>query len=163
MIFWIWTFTQINCIKKILWYAGDVARIIKTQIIKTFQEYFIKTKNEWKLCIVAYIANATLLIGGTTIPFSIELICWQHNNKQIKLSNRHLAQYFEFIIVDEISMVNYNVFVIMHLKLQNLMFKILPFNGINIMFLKISYNFHPSPTRHYINKYPTNLCIYKTD
>jgi hypothetical protein len=72
------------------------------------------------------------------------------NTKQIKLNNRHLAQYFEFVIVDEILMVSYNVFVIMHLKLQNLIFKILPFNGINIIFKNIFYNFHPSPTHHYI-------------
>jgi hypothetical protein len=41
----------------------------KTQIIKAIQEYFMKLKNEQKLCITTYIASATLLLGGTIIHF----------------------------------------------------------------------------------------------
>jgi hypothetical protein len=39
------------------------------------------------------------------------------------------------MIIDEISMVGYNMLVTMHLKLQKLKCNILPFGGINIMFM----------------------------
>jgi hypothetical protein len=38
----------------------------------------MKTKNEQKLCIVAYIANATLLVGGTTIHSLLGLSIDKH-------------------------------------------------------------------------------------
>ncbi len=49
-------------------YVGGVAGTRKTQIIKAIQDFFMKTKNEWKLHIVAYIANVAF-VGGTIIHF----------------------------------------------------------------------------------------------
>jgi hypothetical protein len=48
------TFTQMSSINQKLQYAAGVVGTCKTQIIKTIQEYFIKTNNEQKLHI-AYI------------------------------------------------------------------------------------------------------------
>jgi len=43
----------------------------------------------------------------------------------------------EFIIVDEISMVGYDMLTTMHLKLQKKRSNILPFSGVNILFMRI--------------------------
>jgi hypothetical protein len=66
-------FTQMNCIKKILQFLRGVVGTWKTQIIKVIQCFFWKTKDEPKLHIATYIANATLLIGGITIHSLLNL------------------------------------------------------------------------------------------
>jgi hypothetical protein len=55
-----------NSTKQIL-HVGGSRGIKKTHIIKVIQHFFIKSNNEQKNCIVTYNANATLLVGGTTI------------------------------------------------------------------------------------------------
>ncbi len=49
-------------------------------------------------------------------------------------------------------MVGYTLLATTHLKLQRLEYKILPFGGINIMFMGDFYNFHLSMTHHYIQQ-----------
>jgi len=56
----------------------------------------------------------------------------------------------QFIIIDEISMVGCTLLATIHLKLQKLKSNILPFGGINIMFMGDFYNFCQSMTHHYI-------------
>jgi hypothetical protein len=58
----------------------------------------------------------------------------------------------QFIIINKISMVGCTLFATIHLKLQKLKFNILPFRGINIMFMGYFYNFHQLITRHYIQQ-----------
>lgn len=66
-------FTQMNCIKKNLQFLRDVVGTWKTQIIKVIQCFFWKTKDEQKLHIATYIANATLLVNGITIHSLLNL------------------------------------------------------------------------------------------
>jgi hypothetical protein len=47
------------------------------------------------------------------------------------------------MIIDEISMVGCNMLVTMHLKLQKLKYNILPFDGMNIMFMGDFLQFPP--------------------
>jgi hypothetical protein len=58
----------------------------------------------------------------------------------------------QLIIIDELSMVGCTLLAIIHLKLQKLKSNILPFGGINIMFMGDFYNFHQSMTHHYIHQ-----------
>jgi hypothetical protein len=135
-----------NSINQKLQYAGGVARTCKTQIIKTIQEYFIKTNNEQKLHI-AYIyipqINVALLVGGTIIHFLLSLFI----DKHVIVSKPNLVTNIwptiEFIIVDEISMVGCNMFATTHLKLQKFKSNILPFGGVNILFMKDFLQFPP--------------------
>jgi hypothetical protein len=57
-----------NFTNQLLQYIRGIVGTCKTQIIKVIRKYFLKTNtNEDKLCIIAYIANIVLLIGGTII------------------------------------------------------------------------------------------------
>jgi hypothetical protein len=56
-----------NSTKKILQHVGGVGGTRKTHIIKAIQHLFIYKNNEQKIHIVAYNANAALLVGGITI------------------------------------------------------------------------------------------------
>ncbi len=78
----------------------------------------MKTMNEQKLRIVAYNANATLLVGGTTIHSLLGLSIDKHAivSKSSSIINIWLT--VNFMIIDEISMVNCNMLDRMHLKLQ---------------------------------------------
>jgi hypothetical protein len=129
------TFTQMNSINQILQYVKGAPGIGKTKIINAIQKYFIKTNNEQKLRIATYIANATLLVGGMTIHSVLGLSINKHAiiNKPNLVTN--MWPTIEFIIVDEISMVGYNMFTTMP-KLQKIKSNILPFNGVNILFMK---------------------------
>lgn len=132
-----------NSINQILQYVGGAIGIGKTKIIKAIQKYFIKTNNEQKLHIAAYIANATLLVGGTIIHSIIGFSI----NKHAIISKPNLVTNIwptiEFVIVDEISMVGYNMLITMHLKLQKIKSNILPFSGVNILFMRDSLQFPP--------------------
>jgi hypothetical protein len=112
------SFTQINSIKQILQYVRGVARTKKTQIIKAIQDFFMKTKNEQKLRIVAYNANAALLVGGTTIHSLLGLSIDKHAIVSKFSSIINIWLIIDFTIIDEISMVNCNMLDGMHLKLQ---------------------------------------------
>jgi hypothetical protein len=124
-----------NSINQILQYVKGAPGIGKTKIINAIQKYFIKTNNEQKLRIATYIANATLLVGGMTIHSVLGLSINKHAiiNKPNLVTN--MWPTIEFIIVDEISMVGYNMFTTMP-KLQKIKSNILPFNGVNILFMK---------------------------
>jgi hypothetical protein len=56
----------------------------------------------------------------------------------------------QFIIINKISMVGCTLLATIHLKLQKLKSNILPFGGINIMFMGVFYNFRQSMTHRYI-------------
>jgi hypothetical protein len=132
-----------NFINQILRYVRGALRTGETQIIKAIQKYFIKTNNEQKLRIATYTANATLLVGGTTIHSILGLSI----NKHAIISKPNLITniwpIIEFIIVDEISMVGYNMLATMHLKLQKIKSNILPFSGVNILFMRDFLQFPP--------------------
>jgi hypothetical protein len=66
-------FTQISRIKQILQYVRGVLGTWKTQIIKVIQDFFQNINDEYKLHIVTYIANTTLLVGGLTIHSLLSL------------------------------------------------------------------------------------------
>jgi hypothetical protein len=91
--------------------------------------------NEDKLHIITYIANFTLLIGGTTIHSLLGLSI--DKNIIINKSKTILDSWsnIQFMIVDEISMVGCTMLVKMHLRLQKLKSSILPFRRTNIMFM----------------------------
>jgi len=132
-----------NSLNQILQYVGGAPRIGKTKIIKAIQKYFIKTNHEQKLHIAAYITNATLLVGGRTIHSILGLSI----NKHAIISKPNLVTNIwptiEFIIVDEISMVGYNMLTTMHLNLQKIKSNILPFSGVNILFMRYFLQFPP--------------------
>ncbi len=67
-----------NSTQQILQRVGGGRGIRKTHIIKVIQHFFIKTNNEQKNRIVAYNANATLLVGGTTIHSFLGLSIKKH-------------------------------------------------------------------------------------
>jgi hypothetical protein len=71
-------FTQMNSTQQISQHVGGGRGKRKTHIIKVIQHFFIKTNNEQKNCIVAYNANATLLVGGTTIHSLLGLSIKNH-------------------------------------------------------------------------------------
>ncbi len=150
-----------NFIKQILQYVAGVAWTWKTQIIKTIQDLFTKTKNERKLRIVAYITNATLLIGGTTIHSLLGFSIDKHAIVSKSNSIINIWTTIDLMIIDEISVVGCNMLAIMHLKLQKLKYNILPFDGMNIMFMgEFLKNFQPSLIHHFIqqtSKQPSHL------
>jgi hypothetical protein len=76
-----------------------------------------------------------LLIGGTIIHslFSLSIDRNIIINKSKTIPDRWSD--IQFMIVYEISMVGYMMFIIMHLKLQKLKLSILPFGGFNITFM----------------------------
>jgi hypothetical protein len=125
-----------NSINQILQHVGGAPWTSKPQIIKAIQKHFIKTNNEQKLHIVAYIANCNI-VSGTTIHFILGLSI----NKHAIISKPNLVTNIwptiEFIIVDEISMVGYDILTTMNLKLQKKRSNILPFSGVNILFMRI--------------------------
>ncbi len=99
--------------------------------------------NEDKLHIITYIANFTLLIGGTTIHSLLGLSI--DKNIIINKSKTILDSWsnIQFMIVDEISMVGCTMLVKMHLRLQKLKSSILPFRRTNIMFMGDFWQFPP--------------------
>jgi hypothetical protein len=101
-----------------LQYVRGVAITKNTQIIKAIQDFFMKTKNEQKLRIVAYNANATLLVGGTTIHSLLGLSIDKLAIVSKSSSIINIWPTIDFMIIDEISMVNCNMHDRMHLKLQ---------------------------------------------
>jgi hypothetical protein len=62
------------------------------------------------------------------------------------------------MIVDEISMVGCTMLATMHLKLQKLKSSILPFGGLNIMFMG---DFLQFPPIIIFNQHPTNFYVHK--
>jgi hypothetical protein len=121
-----------NSINQILQHVEGVPSTSKTQIIKAILKYFIKTNNEQKLHIVAYTTNCSI-VNGTIIHFILGLSI----NKHAIISKSNLVTNIwptiEFIIVDEISMVGYDMLIPMPLKLQKKRSNILPFSGVNIL------------------------------
>jgi len=111
------SFTQINFIEQILQYVRGVARTKKTQIIKNIQDFFMKTKNEQKLRIVAYNANAALLVGGTTIHCLLGLSIHKPAIVSKSSSIINIWPGIDFMIIDESSVGNCNMLDRMHLKL----------------------------------------------
>jgi ATP-dependent DNA helicase PIF1 len=111
-------------------------------MINATQEYFMKTNSEQKLRIIACTANATLLIGGTTIHYLLGLLINKHDIVRPNLITS-IWPTIEFIIVDKISMVVCNMLFTMHLKLQKLKSNILPFRGVNIFFMGDFLQFPP--------------------
>jgi hypothetical protein len=92
----------------------------------------LKTNNKNKLPITTYIANATLLIGiHSLLGLSID------KNTIINKSKKILDSWFniQFMIIDDLSMVGCTMLATMHFKLQKLKSSILPFGGLNIMFM----------------------------
>ncbi len=79
----------------------------------------MKMNNEQKLCIATYIINATLLVGGTTIHSLLGLSIDKHALVNKSNSIVDIWPTIGFIIINEISMLNYNMFATMHLKFQN--------------------------------------------
>ncbi len=78
----------------------------------------MKTKNEQKLCILAYNANAASLVGGTTIHSILGLSIDKPAIVSKSSSIINIWPIIDFMIIDEISMVNCNMLDRMHLKLQ---------------------------------------------
>jgi hypothetical protein len=79
----------------------------------------MKMNNEQKLCIATYIINATLLVGGTTIHSLLGFSIDKHALVNKSNSIIDIWPTIGFIIINEISMLNYNMFATMHLKFQN--------------------------------------------
>jgi hypothetical protein len=84
-----------------------------------------------------------LLVGGITIHFLLGLSI--DKNVIVSKSNSiiNIWSTIKYMIIDGISMVDYNMVATMHLKLQKLKSNILPFNGINIMFMRNFLQFSP--------------------
>jgi hypothetical protein len=82
------------------------------------------------LHIATYIANTTLLVGGTSFHY---LFRFSINKHAIVSKSSSIINIW--LIIDEISMVGCNMLATMHLKLQKLKSNILPFGGMNIMFM----------------------------
>ncbi len=103
----------------------------------------MKTNNKDKLHIITYTTNVVLLIGGTTIHSLLGLSMDKNIiiNKSKTMPNSWSN--IQFMIVDEISMVGYAMLNTMHLKLQKLKSNILPFGGLNIMFMGDFLQFPP--------------------
>ncbi len=76
-----------------------------------------------------------LLIGGTIIHFLFSLSIDRNIIINKSKTIPDIWSNIQFMIVDEISMVGYMMFVIMHLKLQKIELSILPFGRLNIMFM----------------------------
>jgi hypothetical protein len=72
------------------------------------------TNNEQKLCIVAYIANATLLVGGTTIHSPVGLSTDKHAIVSKSNSIIEIWLTIDFMIINEISMAGCNMLATMH-------------------------------------------------
>jgi len=128
----------------------------KAQIIKTIREYFLKTNNKDKLCITTYIANFVLLIGETTIHslFNLSIYINVTINKSKTIPDRWSN--IQFMIVDEISMVGYMMFPIMHLKL-------LPFGGLDIKLMGDFLQFSPIIDTSCVQLTSTNFYVHKFD
>jgi hypothetical protein len=88
-----------------------------------------------KLKVATYTRNATLLINGTTIHSLLGLLINKHTTISKCNSPINIWPNIKFIIIEEISMVGCTLLATIHLKLQKLKFSILPFGGINIMFI----------------------------
>jgi hypothetical protein len=93
---------------------------VKTQIIRAIQDHFLKMGKQQKLRVVAYIANATLLINGTTINSLLGLSINKHTTISKPNSIINIWPNIQFIIINEISMVGCTLLVTIHLKLQKL-------------------------------------------
>ncbi len=109
---------------------------------------------------VTYTVNASLLINGTTIHSLLRLSINKHTIIVKPNSIINIWANIQFIIIDKISMVGYTLLATIHLKLQKLKSNILPFGGINIMFMGILLQFPP------INNtplYSTNIQLIKSD
>jgi hypothetical protein len=116
---------------------------VKTQIIRAIQEYFLRTGKQQKLRVIAYTANATSLINGTMINSLLGLSISKHTTISKPNSIINIWPNIQFIIINEISMVGCTLLVTIHLKLQKLKSNILPFGGINIMFMTDILQFPP--------------------
>jgi hypothetical protein len=79
-----------------------------------------------------------LLVGGTIIHSLLGLSIDKH-----AIVHNENNSWFEFIIIDEISMVSWNMFVTIHLKLQKSISNILSFGEMNIMFMGDFLQFPP--------------------
>jgi hypothetical protein len=116
----------------------------------------LKTNNKDKLCITTYIANFVLLIGETTIHslFNLSIDINITINKSKTIPDRWSN--IQFMIVDEISMVGYMMFPIMHLKL-------LPFGGLDIKLMGDFLQFPPIIDTSCFQLTSTNFYVHKFD
>jgi hypothetical protein len=96
-----------------------------------------------KLKVATYTTNANLLINGTTIHSLLGLLIDKHTTISKRNSTINIWPNIKFIIIEEISMVGCTLLATIHLKLQKLKFSILPFGGINIMFIGDVLQFPP--------------------
>jgi hypothetical protein len=103
----------------------------------------LKTGKQQKFRVVTYIANVALLINGTTIHSLLGLSIDKHTTISKPNSIINIWPNIQFIIIDEISMVGCTLLATIHLKLQKLESNILPFGGINIMFMGDFLQFPP--------------------
>ncbi len=83
-----------------------------------------------------YITNATLLINGTIINSLLKLSVDKHATITKPNTIRDVQPDIQSIIISEISMVGCTLLATIHLKLQKFKSIILPFGGINIMFME---------------------------
>jgi hypothetical protein len=100
----------------------------------------LKTNNKDKLHITTYTTNVVSLIGGTIVHSLLGLSI--DKNIIINKSKTIIDSWFN-IQFDEISMVGYVMFNTMHLKLQKLKSSILPFGGLNTVFMGDFLQFPP--------------------
>jgi hypothetical protein len=96
-----------------------------------------------KLKVATYTTNANLLINGTMIHSLLGLLVDKHTTISKRNSTTNIWPNIKFIIIEEISMVGCTLLATIHLKLQKLKFSILPFGGINIMFMGDVLQFPP--------------------
>jgi hypothetical protein len=87
--------------------------------------------------------NATLLLNGTMIHSLLGLSIDKHTIISKYNSIINIWPNIQLIIIDKISMVGCALLATIHLKLQKLKSNILPFGGINIMFMGDFLQFPP--------------------
>ncbi len=84
-----------------------------------------------------------MLVGGIIIHFLLGLSIDQNIIVSKLNSIIDIWPTIKYMIIDKISMVSSNMLITMHLKLQKLKSNILPFGGINIMFMGDFLHFPP--------------------
>jgi hypothetical protein len=67
---------------------------------------------------------------------------WIHKVETYSFHIINIGPNIQFIIINKKSMVGCTLLTTLHLKLQKIKYNILPFGGINIMFIGVFYNFH---------------------
>jgi hypothetical protein len=103
----------------------------------------LKIRKQQKLRVATYTTNVALLINGTTIHSLLGLLINKHTTISKHNSILNIWPNIQFIIINKISMVGCSLLATIHLKLQKLKSNILPFGGINIMFMGDFLHFLP--------------------